>query len=67
VEIDFHFVHDRVASNQLDVRFISSKKQLADVLTKPIVFAWFHFFCSKLNVVPPLLSLREDVEAHNDF
>ena len=36
VEIDFHFVRDMVASKTLNVQFISSKDQLADLLTKPI-------------------------------
>jgi hypothetical protein len=66
VEIDFHFVLDRVASKQLDVRFIPSKDQLADVLTKPIVSSRLQFFCAKLNMIPPLLSLREDVETHSN-
>jgi histone deacetylase 1/2 len=35
IEIDFHFVRERVASGDLDVRFISTRDQLADVLTKP--------------------------------
>ena len=35
IEIDFHFVRERVASGALEVRFISSNDQLADVFTKP--------------------------------
>jgi hypothetical protein len=34
IEIDFHFVHERVARWQLDVRFISSADQVADGFTK---------------------------------
>ncbi|GAV81307.1 hypothetical protein CFOL_v3_24765 [Cephalotus follicularis] len=33
-EIDFHFVRDQVAKRALQVRFISTRDQLADVLTK---------------------------------
>ena len=36
VEVDYHFVRERVASRQLDVRFISSKDQVADIMTKPL-------------------------------
>jgi len=32
IEIDFHFVRERVAASELDVRFISTLDQLADVL-----------------------------------
>jgi hypothetical protein len=36
VEIDFHFVRDQVAAKALQILFISSKEQIADVLTKPM-------------------------------
>ncbi|XP_071683216.1 uncharacterized protein [Lolium perenne] len=35
IEIDFHFVREKVALGALDVRFIASGDQLADVFTKP--------------------------------
>nr|XP_020195890.1 uncharacterized mitochondrial protein AtMg00810-like [Aegilops tauschii subsp. strangulata] len=34
IEIDYHFVRERVAQKLLQVRFISSKDQLADIFTK---------------------------------
>jgi hypothetical protein len=34
IEIDFFFVRERVSSKQLDIRFISSKDQIADGFTK---------------------------------
>ncbi|XP_019157371.1 PREDICTED: uncharacterized protein LOC109153935 [Ipomoea nil] len=34
VEIDFHFVWDKVASGDLVVNFVSTKDQLADIFTK---------------------------------
>jgi histone deacetylase 1/2 len=36
IEIDFHFVRERVAQRLLEIRFISSKDQLADIFTKPL-------------------------------
>ncbi|KAI3509338.1 hypothetical protein L1887_24546 [Cichorium endivia] len=35
IEVDFHFVREKVAMGALDVRFISSNDQVADGLTKP--------------------------------
>lgn len=35
IEVDFHFVRERVAMGALDVRFISSNDQIADGFTKP--------------------------------
>ncbi|XP_066317652.1 uncharacterized mitochondrial protein AtMg00810-like [Miscanthus floridulus] len=51
IEIDFHFVRERVAKKLLDVRFISSGDQLADVFTKPVSAARIKWFCSNLNFV----------------
>ncbi|XP_031102077.1 uncharacterized protein LOC116005983, partial [Ipomoea triloba] len=34
VEIDYHFVRDRVAAGDIQVHFISTKDQLADIFTK---------------------------------
>lgn len=36
VDIDYHFVHDRVHAKALQVSFVSSKDQLADIFTKPL-------------------------------
>ncbi|CAM8910542.1 unnamed protein product [Rhodiola kirilowii] len=35
IEVDFHFVREKVARKELEVRFISTKDQLADLFTKP--------------------------------
>ena len=36
IEIDFHFVRERVAQKLLDIRFINTGDQLADGFTKPM-------------------------------
>lgn len=36
IEIDFYFVDERVANKSLDIRFISSKDQIADGFTKSL-------------------------------
>jgi hypothetical protein len=63
VEIDFHFVRDRVADKSLQVLFVPSSNQLVDVLTKPIVSKRFHDLCFKLNVRSPKLTLQEGINA----
>ncbi|XP_019153733.1 PREDICTED: uncharacterized protein LOC109169196 [Ipomoea nil] len=51
VEIDFHFVRDKVASGEFIVNFVSTKDQLADILTKPLPGPRFAAHRDKLNVV----------------
>jgi hypothetical protein len=50
IEIDFHFVREWVAQKLLDVRFISSKDQLADIFTKPLPLPQFTACRRNLNL-----------------
>jgi hypothetical protein len=50
IEIDFHFVRERVAQKLLDVRFISTGDQLADGFTKPIAAPKMKEFRYHLNL-----------------
>uniref|UniRef100_A0A8R7TFF2 Copia protein n=1 Tax=Triticum urartu TaxID=4572 RepID=A0A8R7TFF2_TRIUA len=36
IEVDFHFVREKVAMGALEVRFVSSADQVADAFTKPL-------------------------------
>jgi histone deacetylase 1/2 len=36
IEVDFHFVRERVARRLLDIEYISTKDQVADGFTKPL-------------------------------
>jgi hypothetical protein len=51
IEVDFHFVREKVALGALDVRFIASGDQLADVFTKPATRQLLSQFRSNLNLV----------------
>jgi hypothetical protein len=35
-EVDYHFVHERVANKFLEIRFVSTKDQITDGFTKPL-------------------------------
>ncbi|CAN6699168.1 unnamed protein product [Malus baccata var. baccata] len=48
IEIDVHFVRERVAKKQLSVQFVSSKEQFADILTKGLSSPLFLIHCSNL-------------------
>jgi hypothetical protein len=66
VEIGYHFVQDMVASQALNVQFISGKDQLADILTKPLAAARFIILKTNLNVqLLTTLSLRGRIRTNN--
>ncbi|KAJ3698209.1 hypothetical protein LUZ61_001914 [Rhynchospora tenuis] len=50
VEIDFHFVREKVAAKSLCVRYLCSADQLADIFTKPLSTNRFTLLRDKLNV-----------------
>ncbi|KAH9660135.1 hypothetical protein KPL70_024106 [Citrus sinensis] len=39
IEIDIHFVGDKVEKKEVEIAFVSSNDQIADVLTKPITYS----------------------------
>ena len=57
IEIDVHFVRERVAKDQLIVQFVSSKEQFADILTKGLCSPLFltHFRNLQLGSFKPVI------------
>lgn len=58
IEVDYHFVREKVANKDLTVQFISTQDQIADIFTKPLTTNRFEILRSKLTVSPPTVSLR---------
>jgi histone deacetylase 1/2 len=50
IEIDFHFVREKVLRKQLEIRFVPSKDQVADGFTKPLPVRQFEEFKHNLNL-----------------
>jgi histone deacetylase 1/2 len=50
IEIDFHFVRERVMKKQLQIRFIPSRDQVADGFTKQLPYQAFENFKHNLNL-----------------
>jgi hypothetical protein len=50
IEMDYHFVRERTARKQLDIRFISSKDQLVDGFTKQLYAEKVSNFQHNLNL-----------------
>ena len=66
IEIDIHFVRDKVEKKEVEIAFVSTNDQIADVITKPLIYPKFSFFRKKLKVSSRYLSLRRDVKIVNE-
>lgn len=60
VEVDYHFVRERVLRRDLQIRYIATSDQLADIFTKSLSSSHFQFLCSKTMVSNDPLVLRGD-------
>ena len=51
IEIRIHFIRDHVARGDIALSFVSTKKQLADIFTKPLDEARFCYLRNELNII----------------
>ncbi|KAH9768735.1 retrovirus-related pol polyprotein from transposon RE1 [Citrus sinensis] len=58
IEIDLHFIRDKVLAGDLKILYIPSAEQIADIMTKPLNSSQFIYLRNKLNVHLCPLSLR---------
>jgi hypothetical protein len=58
IEVDYHFVQERVVRGDLHLHFISTEDQLADLFTKPLTTQRFLKLTSKLMFLAPTHSLE---------
>ena len=50
IELDVHFVREKVVAQCLKVQYISSSEQTTDILTKALSYHPFLYLCDKLNL-----------------
>ena len=50
IEIRYHFIRDMVQKGAVELQYISTDDQTADVLTKPLPIVKFGYFCGRLGV-----------------
>ena len=50
IEVDYHFVRERVARRLLEVEYISTKDQVADGFTKALTVRQMEIFKNNLNL-----------------
>jgi hypothetical protein len=51
IEIDLHFVCDKVSLGEVKVLHVPSSRQFADIFTKVLLSALFDEFCCSLNIL----------------
>lgn len=61
VEVDYHFIREKVLSKHIMVQHIGTTDQLADIFTKVLPIARFQYLKAKLMVVQPPMSLQGHV------
>ena len=62
IEVDYHFIREKVVNKDMVLRFISTDDQVADIFTKGLSTPRFSLLRSKLLVTPCPISLRGDVK-----
>ena len=62
IEVDAHFIREKIEAKQLEVRFVLTEEQVADVSTKPLAANRFEALRHKLTVKEFSFSLREGVK-----
>ncbi|KAH9782815.1 retrovirus-related pol polyprotein from transposon RE1 [Citrus sinensis] len=62
IEIDVHFIRDKVLAGDLKICYVPSEDQIADILTKPLSSPQFNYLRDKFNVFPCPLSLMGAVK-----
>jgi histone deacetylase 1/2 len=50
IEVDYHFVRERVAKRLLDIEYVSTRDQVADGFTKPLTVRQLEIFKGNLNL-----------------
>ncbi|CAJ2640052.1 unnamed protein product [Trifolium pratense] len=67
IEIDYHFIREKVTTGHLQLQYLPTTQQIADVFTKALGKDSFATFRYKLGVHPHSLpTLKGDVKNHED-
>jgi len=62
IEVHYHFIREKVLIGEIDLVFISTQNQAADIFTKALGAEKHHRFKKEIGIQTLELSLRESVE-----
>ncbi|KAM1486966.1 hypothetical protein ACFX2I_001086 [Malus domestica] len=66
VEVDYHYIRDKVIRKEIEVGYVATTDQIADFLTKGLSSVRFHYLISKLPVRQRPVSLRGRDKSSSD-
>ena len=58
IPIKYHFLREQVLEQKVKLEYVSSKEQLADIITKPLPREPFEYLRQKLGVVSAMQRIR---------
>jgi hypothetical protein len=62
IEVHYHFIREKVLAGEIDLIYVSTKDQVADIFTKVLGAEKHRRFCSMFGMMELELSLRGSVE-----
>ena len=62
IEVHYHFIRERVIAGDIDLVYVSTEDQVADIFTKALALEKLRRFQTMLGVYDMELSLRGSVE-----
>jgi len=62
IEVHYHFIREKVLACEIDLTYVNTKDQVADIFTKVLGAKKHRRFCNMLGVMELELSLRGSVE-----
>ena len=62
IEVHYHFVREKVSAGEIDLAYVSTHEQIADIFTKALGAEKLQMFRSLLGVAEMELSLRGSVD-----
>lgn len=66
VEIDYHFIREKIAAKDISAQYINTNDQIADIFTKGLTTSKFIDLRNKLMIRPLPMSLRGAVTGNRD-
>ena len=51
IEVDFHFIREKIQAGTIKTFHITSRHQVADFFTKALGYRQFHYLLSKINLI----------------